>query len=290
MMAEFRAQFRAIIFAITGIIVAFLIFRVATDLISAPASNPLVGFIDTVTNILIYPFNGIINVPAGILSVLNFNALIAMTAYILGAILFTEIVASFLHDNLGDIIKGLVDIIFKFVEFTLIMRIIFELFVIADTPTAASFVHAMYALTGWSQGLLFRIQFGAGFVDLSAIIALIIVALLDALIDSALSSVFKQVENAQQQVQRKVTTTTTVQQAPPPPPTTHHIVVNVPMPPPQPAQQVRIQPVIIPVPVQQQPAQPLPPPAQPQQPQATPAARRYINSRPIKPKNNNQEG
>ncbi len=278
-MKELRTQFRAIVFGITGIIVAFLLFRVGVDLIGASTSNPLVGFIHTVSNFFISPFAGIIVLPIGTFSNLNVDALLSAGIYILAAIAFTEIVTAFMQDTLEEIIQNVVDAIFKFVEFLLILRIVFELFGVLDNASSPAFVRAVYGLTGWSQGVLFRIGFGNGFVDFSAIICLVIVAVLDLLCERFLASLFKQVT--------KLTETVRVKRefrSPPPPSATRveSTINHAPymIPPQQPLHQN----ITINVPVPNQVIQPvIPVPVRPGTTTVTTTRPKTITARPVKP-------
>lgn len=192
-MNEIRSRVRAIIFGITGIIVAFLIFRIGLDLIGASTTNAFVKIIFDISNYFITPFIGLIEVQvSGIPSRLNFDAILALGVYVTFAIIFAEIVTAFLYDNAEDILQNIVDGIFKFLEFILFLRIIFELFALTSRAVLPQFVNTIYSLTNWTKGILFDIKIGEGFLDLSAVIVLIIIVTLDITTENLIRNFFEQ--------------------------------------------------------------------------------------------------
>lgn len=192
-MNEIRSRVRAIIFGITGIIVAFLIFRIGLDLIGASTTNAFVKIIFDISNYFITPFIGLIEVQvSGIPSRLNFDAILALGVYVTFAIIFAEIVTAFLYDNVEDILQNIVDGIFKFLEFILFLRIIFELFALTSRAVLPQFVNTIYSLTNWTRGILFDIKIGEGFLDLSAVIVLIIIVTLDITTENLIRNFFEQ--------------------------------------------------------------------------------------------------
>ena len=199
--AELRSRFRVIVFAVVGVIIALLVFRIIFDIAGAYQTNVIVQFIYTLTTPLISPFYGFVRSPITPVIGLNIDAIIAIIGYLVGAIIFAEIVTSFMEESSEQVVENLIDGLFKLVEFLLLIRIILEVFGIYETFISPGSVRAIYELTNWSQGILPRFQYGTGFLDASAILCLIIVAILDAVIDSVLNSLFNRIKRS-----KKVTT------------------------------------------------------------------------------------
>ena len=206
-MTDLRRRFRIIIFAVLGVVIAILVFRILFDISGASPSNVLVQFVDSISNPLISPFYGIVRTPITIIAGLNVDAIIAIVGYLVCSIIFTEIVTSFMEENPELIVENLIDGIFKLIEFLLLIRIVLEIFGIYATVNSPGFVNAVYGTTNWSQGILPNFQFGSGFMDLSAVLCLIVVAILDAITDSILSAIFLRLE--QKPVINKTQTKTT---------------------------------------------------------------------------------
>ncbi len=204
--ADLRVKVRGFILAIAGAIIALIAIRIGLDLLGASKENVIVNFIISLSDIFIKPFNGLVELPDTIgLKFINTDAIIAAIVYGLAAIAISEIITGFLYENLEDIIQNIVDGLFKVIEFLLLIRIVFQLFGIFNVPAAPTFVHSIYGLTEWSQGIVLKVNFLTGYIDLSAIIALVIVVVVDLLAERFLNSIFKQVRGAY----KSVTTTTT---------------------------------------------------------------------------------
>lgn len=192
--AEVRARIRAVIFAITGFISAFLFLRIILDLISADSTNVLVSLINQITTPLISLFSNLVVLPqTGILALINTEAIIAFIVYILAAIAISEIITAFIYENFKDILQNIVDALFKVIEALLILRIVFDLFGIGLALTSPAFVKFIYTSTAWSQGILFDQTFLSGKINLSAIISLIIIVVIDLATERFLDSLYDRV-------------------------------------------------------------------------------------------------
>ncbi|MCD4743267.1 MAG: hypothetical protein K8R67_12405 [Desulfobacteraceae bacterium] len=245
-MAETRSKVRAIILGMIGIIAAILVFRIALDLIEASTSNVFVNIIHWVSNIFIFPFENIISLPNNML-MLNVDAITALVIIVLAGIAISEIVTAFLYDNFEDIIQNVIDGIFKVIEFFLVLRILFVFFQVEyNGGSTSAFVKAVYDLTAWTQGLIqnpFDI-FGS-FLDVSALIVLVIVVIIDIVTESFLNGLFRRITASYRErvgprkVVKKTTMTTTTQPIPQAsiPMPAQNIVVNVPVPVVQPVRQ-----------------------------------------------------
>ena len=266
--AATRSKIRAIIFALTGFVEAFLFLRITLDLIAADPNNILVSLISQITDPLIFPFQGLITLPqTGILEFFNEAAIVAFIVYVLGAIAFTEIITAFVYDNFKDIFQNIVDAVFKFLESFLILRIIFDLFAVGLNLNSPQFVKVVYGTTEWAQGIIFDQPFLSGRINISTLLCLIIVVIIDLLTERFLDSVFLQVSVFTKRVKVSVPTLPKVNLKTLIPkvsggksekvsdsktqPIQQNIVINVPMPQgiAQPAQSLQPQVIIDNVPV-----------------------------------------
>src|SRR5690606_18094697 len=109
-MNEIRSRVRAFIFGVTGIIVAFLVFRIGLDVTGSTGEEPFTKFIYDISDFLISPFLGLVDTGTVLVTnALNFDAILAVGVYIVGSIILAQIVAAFLHDNIEDILQNVVD-------------------------------------------------------------------------------------------------------------------------------------------------------------------------------------
>src|SRR5260221_6010265 len=189
-MAQIRSIIRAVIFSITGIIVAFLIIRIGLDLVNADRTNTILSLLYGLTDFLISPFDNIIVINNQQLLFLNVNAILAVGIYVFSAVIVSEIITGFTHDNVEDIVQNVVDGMFKFLELTLGLRIVFELFGVLEKFNGPVFVRSIYALTKWSQLFPLSFPFGSGYIDLAAIIVLIFVVAIDIISEKFISALF----------------------------------------------------------------------------------------------------
>lgn len=191
-----RSRIRAVIFAILGIIEAFLFLRITLDLISADSSNGIVSLVSQITSVFIFPFEGLITLPqSGILMFINEAAIIAFIVYILVAIALSEFITSFLFDNFKDVFQNFVDAIFKFLESFLILRILFDLFAVGLNLESPLFVKVIYGSTEWAQGVIFEQPFLSGRINLSTLLWLIIIIVIDLLTERFVDGVFIQLND-----------------------------------------------------------------------------------------------
>lgn len=174
-----RNLIRNIIYGAVGLISAVLILRIIFDLAQAGNNVFLKQTIVVVSDFFSYPFRSIINVSSSALVNLNADAVVSLLIYIVLGYLITKVVTGFLYDTLYDIVQNFVDGIFKILEFIIILRIIFQLFAVLPTLSSSAFVDAVYSWTNWTQSLLFRIPFGSGYIDLSALLWLGIIIIFD---------------------------------------------------------------------------------------------------------------
>jgi hypothetical protein len=206
-LADHRTRIRAIIFSITGFILALLFFRIILDILEVPSSNIIVNVLNVITDAFIDPFADTVQIPVGsVLNQINIDAIIAIGIYLLIGIALSEIITAFIYDNLEEIVQNFVDALFKIIEFLLLVRIIFDLFGVVNRVGLPPFIRSIYSLTEWAQGIVVPIDLGLMRINVSTIVILIFIVVLDVLAERFLASIFKQVKGGIQK------TTTVVNQ------------------------------------------------------------------------------
>lgn len=199
-MTQIRTKVRAIILAITGLIVAILIVRIGLDLFSASTSNSFIKFFFDISNPLIDQFDGVIEQSRNSsFRNVNVSAIVAIVIYAILGILISEIVTSFLYESYENIVQNLVDIFFKVLEFLVFSRIVIDFFLIQDRAT---FIQRINDLTNWTQDAFIAVKFLEGRVNLSAIIILIIIVVFDIVTESLIKSIFSTVGPEEHQLKK----------------------------------------------------------------------------------------
>jgi uncharacterized protein YggT (Ycf19 family) len=226
-MKQTRQQVRAILLGMIGFIIALLFVRIIIDLAANGEKNAFFSFINTLTNPFIDPFVGFINVSSD--SNINFDAIGALIIIVILGLIITEIITSFLYEDVGDIIMNLVDIFFKILEFLIFTRIIIDFFALGDS---APFVKTIKSLTNWTQDLVINQSLFDEKLNISAVIILILIIILDIATESLLESIFRGFrENKKKRYQQAIN----IRQSAPP-----NITVNVPQ-----QQPVQVRPVYV---------------------------------------------
>lgn len=178
-MENLRETLRNLIYGAIGLISTFLVIKIILDVAEVTGSSAITSIVNAITDIFIYPFRGIIVINNPMLSTLNLDAAIALLVYTVGGYLISKILTGFLYDNLYDITQNFVDGFFKVFEFIVGLRILFEVFAVLPSLRSSAFVDAVFNWSEWTQSLLFRIPFGSGYINLSALVWLGILIVLD---------------------------------------------------------------------------------------------------------------
>ncbi len=178
-MENLRETLRNLIYGAIGIISTFLVLRIILDIAQTTDNSFLTGFINGVSDIFIYSFKDIIRITNTALVNINTGAIIGLGVYTIGGYLIAKIITGFMYDNLYDITQNFVDGFFKVFEFIVGLRILFEVFAVLPALSTSMFVDTIFSWSEWTQSLLFRISFGDGYINLSAIVWLIILIILD---------------------------------------------------------------------------------------------------------------
>src|SRR5690606_33198331 len=121
-MENLRETLRNLIYGAIGLISTFLVLKIIFDVAEVKANSPLTTVINSISDVFIYPFRGIIVINNPSLSTLNVDAAIALLVYTVGGYLVSKILTGFLYDNLYDITQNFVDGFFKVFEFIVGLR------------------------------------------------------------------------------------------------------------------------------------------------------------------------
>lgn len=178
-MENLRETLRNLIFGAVGLIVFILFLRIIFDIAQIENDFFLRNPINLISDFFAYPFKGIIVINNPNLTLLNTDAAVSLGIYIVLGYLIAKVVTGFMYDTLYDITQNFVDGVFKIAEFIVILRILFQLFGVLPSLRSSAFVDSVFSWTEWTQTLLFRVPFGTGYIDLSAIVWLLILIVLD---------------------------------------------------------------------------------------------------------------
>lgn len=223
---ELRTRVRGIILIIAGLVSFFIIFEIFFDLFKVSKTHFVINILSSIAAIFIGPFRGIAVTNAD--AFVNVDAVIALTSYVLGAIVLSEIITAFLRESTYEIFQNFVDAIFKVVEFLIFIRIIVVAFSAAalNIPLATTIVN----LTNWTQGVVTNFPLGSGFLDLSAIVVLGVVIFLDLLSERLIEIVAERVRLPKIRFKRKTKITMPSVPKKEAPPINQNITINIPVP------------------------------------------------------------
>jgi hypothetical protein len=180
-MENLRETIRNLIYLAIGFINTFLVLKITIDIAQITEQSFVVNLINSISGIFDSPFRNIIEIKNPALSAINTAALIGVGVYSVTGFLLAKIITGFLYDNLEDIVQNFVDGLFKIFEFIVILRILFELFAVLPATRSSEFVTTIFGLSEWTQSLLFRLPFGDGYINLSAIIWLLVLIFFDVI-------------------------------------------------------------------------------------------------------------
>lgn len=190
-MEEFRSRVRKLMYALGAIPLVLILLRFLLFLFGADYTGGIVKLIYDAGGLFVIPFKGlVVDVVRGSAGV-EFTAIVAIVAWIGIIIVITELVTSFMYERLGEIMVNLIDVLFKFVEFFLLVRLLSRFFGIKSG--ANELLDVIYAIAGVVyepfSGIAPGIQVGSsGILELSTLIALIIVGVVDYVSDGILTN------------------------------------------------------------------------------------------------------
>lgn len=184
-MEDIKKIFIKIMYSILGIIVGLLIVRFIIDQVSLNESHPIIDFFRSITNAFVAPFKEII--PERFNFPINTEAGFAGFIYVIWGSIFIVFVSSFMQDDRYEIVKDSVDSAFKFLESILLLRITFDL--LSFNPETR-FVELITNLSSWTDGIIENRIVGED-LNLSAIVALIIVIIFDVVSETLIQRTLK---------------------------------------------------------------------------------------------------
>lgn len=213
-----RVTVRNLILGFTGVLISLLIIRLFLLVLGANSSQFLIQILYGFTELFVSPFTGIIP-SVDIVASMAVSTFVAIVAYIVFALILSDFITSFIDDDILQILGNLFDSCLKILEFLLVARITMKFFAIAS---GGWFIDTVYNSTNWVKGILPSFSVGRGEVELSAVVAFVIVVVLDVTLESLLRGYRKSAETSK--------ATKVVVKSSPPPPTTaqpNNITINL---------------------------------------------------------------
>lgn len=170
---------RGVIFFLFGLFDVILLIRLLLKFIGASTESSFVSFWYGLSDTLYNPFEGTItNVGSGKL-VLEIDTIIAIFIYFLIAVIAIKIVLGIFKVQMKDKLRSLVDSGFKITWGILALRLFFKII----GAKSSVFISLLYGLSAPFykpfEGLLPAIESGRVVIEISTIVAIIIIVILD---------------------------------------------------------------------------------------------------------------
>jgi len=170
---------RGVIFFLFGLFDVILLIRLLLRFIGASTESSFVSFWYSLSDTLYTPFQGTItDVGSGKL-VLEIDTIVAIFIYFLIAVLAIKIVLGIFKPEMKDKLRSLVDSAFKFTWSLLALRVFFKLI----GAKTSSFISLLYGISAPFykpfEGLLPAIESGRVIIEISTIVAIVIIVILD---------------------------------------------------------------------------------------------------------------
>ena len=188
-----KAQIRAVVFGIFGLIVAVVLIRIVLKLVGANPDASLVRFWYDFTNFFVGLFRNTYPLLQDSLLKINIElfSVMALIFYMLLAFLVQKAFVSFTEPDAVEISKSIIDSIFKIVEFLLILRFVFKLTGASVVSPFVPFIYSASAVVYEPfRGILPTINVGnTGIViESSTLIAIIIIVIFDAVFEGVIDN------------------------------------------------------------------------------------------------------
>ncbi|RMD77139.1 hypothetical protein D6810_01890 [Candidatus Dojkabacteria bacterium] len=192
-MEKLRVTTRKIIYSVFGLVTSVIFLDLVLGIFEASKDNYLVRLINVLSSFFVSPFSGTVSVNSlNILLDDRFNPdyVIAMLAYMFGALVLGEFVTAFMYEKLRDVIQNFVDALFKLVSFLLFTRIGIDFFGSQVNSISPIIVQIIWYLTNWSTGLVPSVVFLGLLINLSSALWLLIIVVIDSQFEKILDAFF----------------------------------------------------------------------------------------------------
>ncbi|KXK26453.1 MAG: YGGT family protein [candidate division WS6 bacterium OLB20] len=189
-----RAQLRAVVFGIFGIALAIVVVRILLVLVGANRDSQFVIFWFDMSNMFVGAFRDIYpQLQAQLLTVrIELFSIFAMVFYLVVALLTQKSVSSFTEDSRLDVVKSIIDSLFKFLEFFLIARFLLKLTAASIESDFVRFVYGISAVVYEPfKDILPAVRiadFGIIF-ESSTLIAIIVIIIFDLVTEGIIDSI-----------------------------------------------------------------------------------------------------
>ncbi|MFQ5492785.1 MAG: hypothetical protein ACE5DX_01325 [Candidatus Dojkabacteria bacterium] len=238
-LANLKAQIRAVVFGIFGILVAIVLIRIILRLVGANPDASFVSFWYNISDFLVNLFRDIYPVlQANLLKVrIELFSVFALMFYVIAAFLVQKSFTSVADDDSVQILKNIIDALFKITEFLLITRFIFKLTGAAIGSGFVKFIYAVSAIVHEPfQGILPTINVGDFNIifESSTLIAIVVIIIFDLVTEGIIDNLTGAVPKKKKPPQPVFVNPVPAAQPQQP----QNITINVPQQPQQPAPQV----------------------------------------------------
>lgn len=176
-MSELRPKANAVVLGGLGFILGLILLRFLVTLGGLSAESLFTQLIIGLTNPLVIPFDNIYRLAQVGSFVFDLAALISFFVILVIGILFHDIVLAIFQEDHNQVTSSVVNILFKYIEFIFIARIILKL--LGVVGGAGTFSSAVYGLTNWSAYVFPPVTLFNGVVEVSAVIFLLIFIAID---------------------------------------------------------------------------------------------------------------
>lgn len=202
-MEDLKKKIRSIILALFGALIVVLLIRVAFTVVNVNQTTPIVKFWFTNSEFLILPFkNGF---QTFVLEGLRIEtaALVAILVLFLSAYLVSKLITSFFNHEPQQLLKDIVDALFKFAEFLLLFRFFFKILAASDVAPFVDFIYTssefFYAPFQNILPGFYLVQGRGNFFETSTLVAIILIIIFDIISENILNKLFEKSNKSQEE-------------------------------------------------------------------------------------------
>lgn len=191
--ATIRTQIRAVVYGIFGIISAIVLIRIILVIVGANPGAPFVSFWFDISGFFINIFRSTYPIlEAELLKVrIELYSVFALLFYTTCAFLVQKSFTSFTREDPIEVVKAIIDSLFKFAEALLITRFLFKLTGASVVGIFVKFIYEVSAIVYEPfRGILPTIQIGdlGIIIESSTVIAIIVIVIFDAVTEGVIDS------------------------------------------------------------------------------------------------------